>query len=461
MTFDIQRITNGPKHHLFGFHDLLQTNAKGDMALSLEVDNISRPPLPGDSCLSGVVPSRGGEFMPVHETHTWNYPQGSRQQWMGDSDLFICNDRDDSGMLFAWINDARARKSIDKIEFPVHCLSPDGRYGYWFDYNRVYACLGYGYPPNGLCAKVWLSDISVDDGIWKGDIKTGDKDLLVSIAEVAACGEKRIVRTGYPHYLTHLLLNPKGDRIAFLHRYSLVDGGETTRLMTIGSDGKGLRCLAKGFLSHFTWISDDELFIWGANQPQLYRMRESAWFRIPGMMKGAVLAKRAIKSFLCAEPFGANGGKRGTKGPVKSFLRIKDDKMSYIEGSAMGVLVEDGHPMANPGNRKVLVNDTYPDEDGIRTLMIYNLETGARNDIGHFKMINDRPHLSSADVVRAQAGIDRRIVRCAPQERYLFTRSGFHCDLHPRWSHDGSVAYFDSIHEGTRQIYCVTFGNLE
>ena len=76
---EVIRITNGPKHHLFGFHDLVQSNAKGDLALALEVDDISHPPLPGETCWSGVVPTDGGEFIPIHTTHTWNYPQGARQ----------------------------------------------------------------------------------------------------------------------------------------------------------------------------------------------------------------------------------------------------------------------------------------------------------------------------------------------------------------------------------------------
>lgn len=39
------------------------------------------------------------------------------------------------------------------------------------------------------------------------------------------------------------------------------------------------------------------------------------------------------------------------------------------------------------------------------------------------------------------------------RELYAFTRSGLHCDLHPRWRGDGTQVAFDSIHEGTPQPY--------
>lgn len=29
------------------------------------------------------------------------------------------------------------------------------------------------------------------------------------------------------------------------------------------------------------------------------------------------------------------------------------------------------------------------------------------------------------------------------------------CDLHPRWNHDGAHIAFDSVHEGSRQLYAI------
>ena len=452
MEFEVNRVTHGPKHHLFGFHDLVQTNAKGDLALSLEMADISHPPLPGETCGSGIVEC--GEFREIHRTRTWNYPQGARQQWIGDSDMFTCNDRMDDGRLVARVCDGRSAKVVETLPFPIHCIAGDK--AVFFDYDRVHAVGGYGYTPLSVAPPSRLEDWPADDGIWVGDIKSGKRELLVSIAEVAACGERHRVRSGYPHYVTHAMLNPSGTRLAFLHRYRVVDGGEPTRLMTVGLDGGGLRCLAKGFLSHFTWIGDDELFIWGEDQRALCAVRESSYLRIPGVYWALLVAKRIIRSLRARRQSPKAGG-----APTQSrtFLIVRDCENPTREKSGVGVLLQDGHPMAQPGNLRHLICDTYWDQAGDRTLFFYDVDEQRRMVVGKYRMIFDRPDETRFDWRAAQAGIDSRILRKFDRGDYLFFRSGFHCDLHPRWSHDGMIGYFDSIHEGTRQIYSVKVRN--
>ena len=48
MNYNILRATSGPKHHLFGFHDLVAFNQSGDKLLAIEADIINRPPLAGE-----------------------------------------------------------------------------------------------------------------------------------------------------------------------------------------------------------------------------------------------------------------------------------------------------------------------------------------------------------------------------------------------------------------------------
>lgn len=457
MKFNVKRVSPGVKNYLFGFHDLVQTNAKGDLALALEVEDISHPPLPGESCAAGVIDLKTGAFKTLHETHTWNYPQGARQQWIGDMDLCVCNDRAEDGSLIAHISDAREGKVVETLPFPVHCLAD--RKAFYLNYDRIHSCGGYGYTPgiSQACPNK-IEDIPHDDGIFVGDLDSKEHKLLVSIAQVAACGEAKPVKTGYPHYLTHLMLNPSGTRLCFLHRYRVPDGGETTRLMTVGVDGSNLRCLAKGFLSHFTWISDEEIFIWGKDERALCKMREAAWLRIPGVLQLALFAKkcmrgvRSLKSLLKRQ---TSNVKPQTVTQDKAFLIIKDCDTPTFVKNGVGILTEDGHPMAQQGNLKFLVSDTYPNAEGDRWLMFYDVEKQERTNVGQYRRLFKEPDPNAFDWKASQNGIDKRILKKFPRALYLFARSGFHTDLHPRWSYDGRTAFFDSIHEGSRQIYAV------
>lgn len=440
----IESVTKGPYHHFFGFHDLLQTNAKGDLLLSLETSLINRPPYPNEKISSGIVDIKEKKFYKVHDTCAFNYPQGARQQWIGESDLFVCNDMVGQNWG-SHISDARSRKSVETLEFPVHCLDSVTGDAFYPDYKRLYLVGGYGYV--GLPDKYANEDIPTQAGISKANIKTKKSELLVSVAQVAACGVMRPVKTGYPHYLTHLVLNPAKTRLAFLHRYRVSDGGETTRLMSIGVDGNNLRCLAKGFLSHFDWVDDDNIFIWGVHQGYGLSIREKPLLRLPVVGFAAQMAKMVYRRVKNVK------GVQAVMKQDQAFLMITDDDQPSINKVALGVIPVDGHPMVCPADRNWMVNDTYPNKEGLRILMLYKISDNSRVDLGQFEMSREIPDEKNIDSNLIRSGFDRRIQKKYSLKKCLFARSGLHCDLHPRWSYDGKSVLFDSIHEGTRQIY--------
>ena len=252
----IQRLTDAPKHHLFGFHDLLITNQSGDKFLSLEVDIINRPPLPGEWFGVGYV--KDNHYIRLGETTALNYPQGARQQWIGNSEYFTVNNRV-GNVWGADLYDATQNKFVCSFNAPAHTVSKDGHYAYGLDYARLFRLGGYGY--NGIADVNSAEFAPTDSGITKMDLNTGKVELLVSVRQAAECCCKSISKVSH-HYLTHVSLNPSCTRAAFLHRYFMADGGMMTRLMTISVDGTGLRCLAQGFLSHFDWKDDDTIYIY-------------------------------------------------------------------------------------------------------------------------------------------------------------------------------------------------------
>jgi hypothetical protein len=90
---------------------------------------------------------------------------------------------------------------------------------------------------------------------------------------------------------------------------------------------------------------------------------------------------------------------------------------------AVDTVRADGHCNFSP-DRRFFVNDTYPNRDRLRTLMLVRWDDESVIDIGRF---------------------------LAPAEL-----DGEHrCDLHPRWFRHGLTVCFDSVHEGYRGIYAI------
>ena len=105
------------------------------------------------------------------------------------------------------------------------------------------------------------------------------------------------------------------------------------------------------------------------------------------------------------------------------------DRSNEVEVVGADVLLQDGHCSYSP-DRRWLLNDTYPDPvRSERTLMLYHPQSNTRVDVGRF--------YASAEIT-----------------------GEIRCDLHPRWSRDGTQVCFDSIHEGERQVYLMDVSNV-
>ncbi|MDP6117376.1 MAG: hypothetical protein QGF00_18150 [Planctomycetota bacterium] len=103
------------------------------------------------------------------------------------------------------------------------------------------------------------------------------------------------------------------------------------------------------------------------------------------------------------------------------FVEFTDGEGDF-QPAGRGKLPEDGHACFSP-DHQWLVCDTYPlGPESLCELMLYNLARNEKITLGHFH---------------------------SPEP----FRGDIRCDLHPRWRRDGLAVSFDSVHEGTRQIY--------
>jgi len=103
------------------------------------------------------------------------------------------------------------------------------------------------------------------------------------------------------------------------------------------------------------------------------------------------------------------------------FLEFTDGEQDF-RSFGQGVLPRDGHMSFSPDGRW-LVTDSYPQGDRrLSELILYDVSNRTKVTLGRFHS----------------------------EEEF---EGDIRCDLHPRWSPDGKTISFDSVHEGSRQIY--------
>lgn len=412
---EIHPITVGPRHHVFGFHDLCPWDESGRHFLTLEVDFIDRPPEPDDRAMVGLIDlEQGGMFEPLAPVTAWNFQQGARQQWVPKQPTkIIYNDR--IGDRFCGVVlDVQSGQRCE-LPIPVYAVDPGGAFGLGLNFARLQNLGGYGYP-GGFDA---TQDIGApeEDGIYRVDLKTGRYGLLLSIAQVANLENACPIESEQRHFLTHVVFSPDGSRICFAHKYWLRDGGARIRLLTANPDGTDLHCLP-GEVTHFTWLNDRQILAWGRNRPLLAKLREKNWFAHPALRPALRVARR-LRSHARQRVLG-------------DCYMLLADRTGRVEPVGIGLLTEDGHPSAHPDGEWV-ITDTYADKNHYRTLILYNLKTNRRVDLGRFYSLPDPAFYRSAD----------------------WQDSEMRSDLHPRWNRRGTQVCIDSVHEGTRQIYVV------
>jgi hypothetical protein len=108
------------------------------------------------------------------------------------------------------------------------------------------------------------------------------------------------------------------------------------------------------------------------------------------------------------------------------FFYLFTDCSPNKEVVGRGVLKVDGH-CSYSADRRWILTDTYPDPEDRRALLLFRPEDGQYVTLGRFY---SPPLLEE-----------------------------IRCDLHPRWSRDGTKVCFDSAHEGERQVYVVDVGD--
>lgn len=370
----IRRVTHPPGHHFFGYYEKTPWSPSGTKLLGMRAGFRDRQPTPDDELELGLVDPEGMEpFEPFAMTTAWCWQQGTMLQWVpGAAGSVVYNQR--RAGRFAGVEQDLTTGHRRELERAVYAVDPLGRYAIGLNFARLATQRpGYGYA--GV-ADPWADDEApAEDGVWRIELEGGRAELVLPLAAIVGMDSDASMAE-QTHWLNHAQINTDGSRVAVLHRWQPSEGPRQTRLVTLAPDGSDARVIwGARLVSHYDWRSADEILVWG----------------------GAPVAPNA-------------------------FWQVSDIGTEPL-AVASDVLTEDGHCSYSP-DRAWIANDTYPDSENLRRLMIVRTADGLRVDLGAFH---------------------------APPE----LEGPLRVDLHPRWNRDGTELSIDSVHEGTRQMYTV------
>ena len=380
----ISRLSRPPKHHFFGYYGMPCWNRSQRYHLALETDFHERNPTALDRATVGLIDMESGEFKPYARTRAFNFQQGSMMHWIdvGFGEEFTFND---------WTGDKLVTRALDPgtsrvrtLQGAIAAVSPGQEMAIGLDFRRMFQCrrvVGYAVAPPATLEAAHPAN----DGLYLIDLKTGECQLLVSIAEVLRAKPDEETRAG-PAWLNHVYFSPDGKRLLFVCRIKGQSSAiKYTSLWTVGVEGSDLRCLLDyhSGASHFAWIDSRRI---------LCSTRALA-----GRMQFVTL-------------FDAVGG-------------------GEIKPMGKGAMPPNGHACYSPDRRWLAVDAELVGPARVQGLMIYRPSDNAKVTLGIF------PH---ADHFRGD----------------------IRCDLHPRWSPDGLLVSFDSVHEGSRQIYVAQVADI-
>lgn len=288
--YEIEQITFGPNNHFFGYIGHAGTmpwNGTGRYILAMRTTFQDHMPEAGEAADIVLIDTENEYAVEkIEETCGWNPQQGTMFYWNPDAadTQFFFNDRDpETHRIFTVLYDIEKRERVkeyryDDVAFANGGVCQTGGYFTGINYARMARLrMVTGY--KGTFD--WTEGVEhpEDDGIFKVNIASGEKTVLVSFAQL----RDALIADGHTEvsalFINHTLWNRDGDRIYFYARGGW-DGNEGPKInqpFTVNADGSGLT-LQRGFIGgHPEWEmghraiggQDDKLVIYDTDSQEV------------------------------------------------------------------------------------------------------------------------------------------------------------------------------------------------
>jgi hypothetical protein len=257
----IERLTQGPNHHFFGYYGICPWSRSARYLLSLESPFQDHMPGPDEPAVIGLVDAKTGSFSRVARTYAWNFQQGAMLHWnplQPDTEI-IHNDRDGEE-IFSVILDIDTGKTR-RLSRAISAVSHNGRYALSMTYGRIgrlRKVVGYA----GVKDPNPEAPHPDNDGIFLMDLATGQSRLIVSFQQVYDLLKADHPELAEKHmWSEHAVFNRSDTRFLFLARTWGQGNRLQTGMCTANLDGSDLRQVIPygKSVSHFDWRNDKEI----------------------------------------------------------------------------------------------------------------------------------------------------------------------------------------------------------
>ncbi len=391
ITLRYEQITHGPNHHFFGYIGHVRTipwNGTNRYILALRTDFQDRMPEPAEPADIVLIDTQNDfSIEKIEESRAWNFQQGTMFYWNPTSPetQFFFNDRDpETHRVFTVLFDIETRERIREYRFEDSPVANGGvmqgggsfaaiNYGRLARLRRVTGYQG---------AYDWTAGVAhpEDDGIFKVNIETGERTLIVSYAQMASVlREAEFPLDDQNLFVNHTLWSRGDARMYTFARANWNERGVRINVpLSFRADGSELTAHSQHMGGHPEWLDDRHIIGSLRGEQALYdvvaqRVTES-W------------GDRAIfpnpEGDIALSPDGdwfVNGADRRGRNiytvlhrPTQRHTIIK---ATSVEGWSSGDLRIDGSPAWNRTSDVILIPGLA--DDGTRQLFLLYVEAGA------------------------------------------------------------------------------------
>jgi hypothetical protein len=239
----ITQVTPDDGSYVSTYYDISSVSRSQRYLAVTKVPELNRVPKFGETVDICVIDLQEQTIEKVYTTKAWGYQVGANLEW-GPTDRYLYTNDVLDGIGVCVEIDLETYQT-KAYEGPKYNISPDGTYVVGFPLELLNVTQqGYGYPSKSFENPQKLPvGASTAEGIWKTDLKTNERTLLVSLFDVASKIPEPAPEKNGTFYFWHTKFNNQGTKIMQVLRcmFPSGNGGRNAMVFTFDVDGGNIR----------------------------------------------------------------------------------------------------------------------------------------------------------------------------------------------------------------------------